>query len=233
MKNLPTYQEWLNEGISNIDKYFLEYCLDIFDKKMLSKNPFGSFLINYVTNNGENIDVKIKFNKKLTPGQSYVQVNKRPIFIELGIKDEISIKRIRGSFAHELTHISQDKNGFVKFEREREDLEYGTNTHALYRTEHEAVLVTLLIYLKDSLYDKESYDLALSMLYGRASQYFQFTFKDFMKKAYVFGVDSSVLKNLKSDFIEYANNRKVTGRDYLEDTTLRMLNIDPKNIEDV
>lgn len=229
-QRIPDFDNFLFEGFSNVDGKFLQFALDEFDKHMLGKNPFSMLTISYKTDNGKDIIVKVKFNKKFGLNDSFAQARMNPIKIEIGIKNVRDLRRVKATLAHELTHISQLKNGLLDYERSL-DKEYNEINHQTFKSEQEAVLVMVFVMLKDSVNDKDSMKTALSLMYGAGAAYMQFSHKDFIKNAYKFGVPANVLKNLKEEFIKWANSRQVSDREWLE-STLKMLDINPDEIED-
>lgn len=192
--------------------------------KLEKKGWKGSFTFKFTTKHpwDENVNrdykVTVKFEDrgyKAVMGYKKGDVISDNIIIFMNTYYMSNKQTVLDVYVHEITHISQEFNKFLDWasnehnNKYHKDIvlkkkkskvsyrKYRLNNHEAHLAEHEAVLSTVLHQLKE-----DKIDIAKEYLLRRPD-YFQFTWKDFVKKAYSYGVKKENILSVRSLIIEY------------------------------
>jgi hypothetical protein len=200
------------EGISNLNSTFIQDVLEFFDKETESISMFSqsrTFEFNKVytvTNkffDNDDIDILVYINllvdNKTGATVKMNDASKNIYRIQIHVNSYYGKKElVRSALVHELAHISQVYNGALKFnqqkflEKKRKPGKnlyaryYYKKNHSSFPAEQEAVLLSLLQFIKDS-----KFDVAILFLLDHSKYLRNFTYKQILKKAYEFGIDNT------------------------------------------
>lgn len=198
-----------NKGFSTL----LDLSLYIIEDKW--ENLLTDKVIMYYFNHNK---TRMKITVKLADS-SYVKATGNTTWV-IGILQDRDKREMIASFIHELTHISQRFNKFTIYEQRRFKEKHYEKIKAIgysraydylhdkLSTEYEAKLMSLLWYLKNN-----HFELAVKHMKDDA-EYFVFNYKQFIRKAYAFGVkDKEILHKLKRYFITLLEEKHILVQD--------------------
>jgi len=205
----------VTEGYSNY-KGLLQMALEKWDKAVEKNWPTGRFSLK-VEEAG--LDYKIKVEYGL------YEVSRARTWIDKAIvtvnTEEHDIDEARAVFAHEMTHINQKFNNFLRWSNKQFDHLEGLardQSHTEQPAEHEAVLVELGMLLA-----KDQPAIALKRIKDRVHYLKMFTFKQIVSKWYSMGVTKEQMQKFFTPLRESITNNinailadmKKRGRKYL------------------
>lgn len=196
------------EGYSNY-RGLLQIALEKWDKAVAKSWPSGKFTIKIEDPRDSSFEFKIRVEYGL------YEVSRAKAWhdkAKVTVNTEESEEEARADFAHEMTHISQKFNNFLKWSDQQFKHLSGLaldQSHREHPTEHEAVLVELGILLA-----KDQIEKARSRIESRLHYLKMFTFKQLVTKWHSMGVTKeqmqqffgplreNIAKNIKTIMID-------------------------------
>jgi hypothetical protein len=231
MSEIKRFDNYINEGVSNWKGELMQTAIEEFEKRkdrLEKKNWKGTFkfkiMVPKLWGEGEEeltIDVKFEDRGWNSSGgyMKFKEYDKKAI-IFINANPNSNPKRLFNTYIHEITHVSQKLNGFLDHawnkHRDKYDDEivskkrkskvpytkwYRNSTHDEHEAEWEANFVPLLEILK-----RGEIDDAVEYLISKPS-YMRFTWKQFIQKAYAWGVSKETILTIRERFLLWFNDK--------------------------